>query len=228
MDRVSDGCRHRLRIGERRQVHEEDTVWESLQEFRADLEREASLSAPTDSGESYEPVQAQLLDQRFDLPLPPDETGALWRQVVSEGSERARGWELGLKICDEQLEQSLGIAEVLEPVQAQIQEARSSGGGHQGHGGLRKEYLSAVTSLSDTSRPVDLVPDVVVVADEHLTGVYSHADTEAGLGRPWVGFDRPLSLQCCCDCVAWAGKGYEESVSFGSDLHSSMLGKSRS
>ena len=98
-----------------------------------------------------------------DLPLAPDEAGQLHRQVVGDGVQAAERGEVGGQAGDDQLEDPLGAAEVLEAVLAQVaqRDARGERVAHEQARRLGEQHLAAVAGAGDARRAVHVVADVV-------------------------------------------------------------------
>ena len=83
------------------------------------------------------------------------------------------------EVLGPELEETLGRAQVLQPVQAEIAHI---GAGEVGRR-LRQQHLPAVPSGGDPRRPVHVEPDVALVGPERLPRVQSHPHPHRPAGK---------------------------------------------
>lgn len=130
-----------------------------------------------------------------------------------------RRWERRGQAVREQLEELLGVGEVLQPNLAErddVDRARELGRG------LREEDLLAVARRADALRPMDLDTHVLTADDAGLAGVDAHSDPDAGVAGPDVVNKRTLGGEGGGDCVMGAGERGEEGVALRRDDDPSM------
>jgi len=154
-DRGRDHRQHELRVRERSERNPEDAVCELRCELGSHLEAEPRLAAAAGAGEGEE---APLADQRshlLELPLSADERRRLRRQV--RRAQRAKRRERSLA----ELKDLFRLAEVLEPVQAEVgQRERALDERARAFG---EDDLSPVCGGADAGGPVDIDADVAFV-----------------------------------------------------------------
>jgi hypothetical protein len=149
-----------------------------------------------------------------------DEARELRREVGRPSVERARRREVLLQPFDHHLAQALRLREPLQPVLAEIAQARRARqvSLDQIPGGLREEDLAAVRRPGDARRSVDIQPEVIVAAQDPLAGVHSHPDSN--LDPVWPGRRGKLALgpDRRADSAARRGEHGEEGVPLGAHL----------
>jgi hypothetical protein len=204
-DRLRDLGVEQRGIGEADQWHPEDAVALRAYELRRDLEREPGLARAAGAGERHEPFAVrEHRDELLDLALPPDERARGERQV--RGVERPQR----RKVTVAELEQSLRVGEVLQPVLAQV--ANFGVRLEKVEGRFREDDLAAVRGRRDARGPMDVHADIALLGQERLPGVESHADADrAGLER----LPRIFGSRCR---ISRAGECDEEGVSLRVDL----------
>jgi len=155
-----------------------------------------------------------------DLQLAADEARQLDRQVVRSGVERPEGREVGAKTGDLELEEALGVRQVLQPVRTQRpqRQVRGKRGFGEAAGGIRQEDLAAVRGRRDPRGAMDVQADVVVSAERAFARVKSHPNVDGRPVRPLVSRDPTLSGGRRGDGVGRVREDGEEAVAFGAEL----------
>ena len=113
--RVRRNRKNELWIGNRRKVHEPDPVRSNGKGRGSRLDGKARLPATSRPGQRDEPGGFHELGELRHVAVPADETGDRLRQVVSCAGSGSRSGEVARKVGMMQLEQVLGLREVLEP-----------------------------------------------------------------------------------------------------------------
>ena len=182
----SDRGHDELPIPNRRQRDEEDAVAELVEHVGRELERKAGLAGAARPDQREQPhVVAQEQRARLgQLALAADEGVRLRRQVRRPVVERRQRRELVRQAVELELVELLRPREVLQPVRAEVAQARV--GVKQRLRRLRDEHLPAVADRHHPRGVVDVEPDVAPVGGMRLAGVEadSHADLVAS--RPIV------------------------------------------
>ena len=155
------------RIEDRSQRHEEDAAGERLDQLGRDLERETRFSCSTRSRQRDDACigSTDELTQLLDLSLATEERRRLSRKVRRPVVERSKRRKLREQAVDDQLVETLRLAEILEAMQAQVgeREARPAAVEELARR-LRDEHLAAVRRRTDPRAAVDPEANVPAVA----------------------------------------------------------------
>ena len=217
-DRPTDRRGHEIGVGDRGEPdemhglpHRGDT---------GDLEREAALagaSGPRDGDEPDVRPGEECVDRR-QVGAPPDEP------VVERGErrpgERAERRELRREVVAGELEELLGLGDVLEAVATEGAERHARRRLVAGDVArrLRDDDLVPVPGRADAGCDVDVQADVPLLAELRLARVDADAHAEHALGRPGLPAELPLELRRRRDGVARAREGQERPVARPVDL----------
>jgi hypothetical protein len=122
------------------------------------------------------------------------------------------------------------MAQVLEPVQAQIPEGHACGEPVAYESGDRfgKKDLAAVADRRDPSRSVDVQADQTRGGLGRLASMSAHSHSHVLLGGPLVGFESPLHFdhrRCACP---WRREHGKKTVALGADLLAVVGSQARS
>jgi hypothetical protein len=128
------------------------------------------------------------------------------------------------------LEDVLRIAQVLEPVQAQIPKGHACREPVAYESGDRfgKKDLAAMADRRDPGRAVDVQADQAGGGLGRLASMNAHAHSHVVLGGPLVGFEGPLHFdyrRCACP---WRREHGKKTVALGADLLPAVGGQARS
>jgi hypothetical protein len=128
------------------------------------------------------------------------------------------------------LEDVLRMAQVLEPVHAQIPEGHAWGEpvAYESDDRFQKKDLAAVADRRDPGGAVDVQTDQAGGCLGRLAGMNAHAHPHVLLGGPLVGFEGPLHFdhrRCACPRRREHGK---KTVTLGADLLPLVGGQARS
>ena len=179
-------------------------------------------------GEQPHPVDAEAVRDRLHVVRAADRPVGRRRQPVRPArSVRQRGQsrEVRRQIADDELEEVLGVIEVLEPVLPEIPQ-RDAGRqlvGDQCARGARDQHLPAVPGRADPRRAVHVQAHVIVLPDLSLAGVDTHPHAHLDALGPRLGGERPLRAHHRGDRVARPREGDEERVTLRVDLAAVVL-----
>ncbi len=191
------GVDEKCRIAKGGQLDEPNAVDEALELIGGDSERQARLARSARSGQREESIRGQQAPQLLELALASDETRELDRQIVGRSIERSQRCEAGREVRDDDLEDALGVGDVLQAVHAEVaqhdapwQIAESEIGGR-----LRQQDLPSVAGRHDPlptgQRYVALV---LVVSPLDSARVQAHPGLD-GRTRPPFGLQLPLGRE---------------------------------
>ena len=140
------GATDGVRIGERRQLDPPHAAGLRVDGLGGDGQGEAGLADPGRTGQRHQPLACQQAAHVGDLAGPPDQRRELDRQVVAERVERPQRRERRRQVRVDELPDVLGASEVLEAVQAEIDQRRPGreAVGDQRRGRRRHQHLTAV------------------------------------------------------------------------------------
>ena len=155
-ERVRDGRRHQLGMPDRGQRDEIHTVREIVRGVGRELQTQSTLSdaaGPDHRQETHVGLYEHLVRGGDEVAATHKWRG-LHRKVVGSGIERAQRRKGCGQSGDHELEDALGALEVLEAVDAQIEDADAGGEAvaHEVAGRLRQHDLSAVSGGGDPRR----------------------------------------------------------------------------
>ena len=185
------------RIEDRSQRHEEDTGGERLDQLGRDLEREARLSRSSRSRQRDDACigLTDELTQLLDLSLAAEERRRLGGKVRRPVVERSKWRELGGQAVDDELVETLRLAEILEAMEAEVREREARPAAVEELARrLRDEHLAAVGRRADPCAAVDAEADVPAVARVDRARVEAHPDAQRPPVRPGVPLESVLSL----------------------------------
>jgi hypothetical protein len=155
---VGDRREHERRLCDSCKRHEEDPVREIVEEVRRSLNRQAGLSgtAGPRQRQQTQPRSSKERDDICQFLLPADHDRRLRGEVRRSVVERRKRWKLAAKPLCEELEDSLRLCQVLQPMLAQVAQSEPlrQFSLHELARGLRDEHLAAVTGRGDPSPPV--------------------------------------------------------------------------
>ena len=119
-----------------------------------------------------------------------------FHQVVGPPVERRKSGELGDQVGMDQLEETFGSLQVLEPVLAQVGKGYPVGQlvDDQRCSRSRQQYLSAVSRSHDPGGAVHDRPEVVAATSLRFTGVKGHAHAKGPDVGPGLVAKRVLGL----------------------------------
>ena len=184
-DGVRDRGQREGRLGDRRQLHEDDAVREVEGRPRRHFEREPGLPRPARAGDRHTPhlLEPEQLAQLVHLAFAADDRGRRCGQRQPGARERARRRELRGEVVEDELVEALGLGKVLEPVLAQRPDARPR---HERAGRLREQDLAAVSRVGDPRRAMDVEPDVRAARTARVPAVDAHPDAHVDPFGPRV------------------------------------------
>ena len=223
-ERGGDRWKHQHRISHGRQVHEEDTIGESGRRSRSDLDAESRLARSSRAGQRDEPALREERRRPGDLVFPAHERGELGRQA--DGNlEAPDRWELGGEALDHQVEQVLGVGQILQPMHAQAADRHPLGQVvlDQTSRRVRDDDLSSPPHCRDPRGPVHVEPEIVIAPEDGVACVHPHAYPQGMSLGPAVSVEPSLRLHHRSDRGAGRLEDDEERVPFGPDLHSPLL-----
>ena len=211
---------------QRGEIGEPHAVAGTVRHPGRDLEREPGLARAARAGERH---QARAGDQAAhfgQLGVPADEARHLDREIVQQPRvvQRLQRREGRGQAVGHQLEDLLGPAEVLQPVQAKVPERRAGrhGVAQQGGRGGGEHDLPAVRDRRNAGRAVHVQADQADGGLSRLAGMHAHPDADFPAGRPPVRAQRPLHLDRRGDARAGRREDREEGVALGVDLPAVM------
>jgi len=129
------------------------------------------------------------------LALAPDEARHLRGQIVRQNFERAQWRKIIRQIVHHELENALGLAQILQPALAEIaqHDFRRQRAAHDFRRNMRQQTLSAVAHRKNAGHAIERWTEVIIVALLGLTRVHGHADAQGsglfprGGGKPALG-----------------------------------------
>jgi hypothetical protein len=223
--RRHDRARHVLGLLQRRERDEMRTGGKVRVHGARRLQCEARLTRPARAGEGQEShaIEAEAVGDGADIVLAADRPVRRARQGVrptGSGRRRHGRRKVRWKIADDELEEPLGVIEVLEPVLTKIPErdVERQLPGNELARGARDQHLPAVAGSADPRRSVHVQTDVVMLADLRLAGVDTHAHAHIDALGPTPGGERPLRGHGGGDSVARPPERNEERVALGLNL----------
>ena len=156
-ERSRDHARKSLRIGQRPELNEPGAIAEPLKELRGDLHCETRLPHTTDTRECDDARLLERLDDVGHVVVAPDERGRLEREVRRERLDGAKRGKVARERGMHDLEDAFRLAEVPQPVLAQIHEPRTQCGMSRVSSLRRRgqHHLTAVRDPHDPRRTVD-------------------------------------------------------------------------
>ncbi len=165
---------------------------------RHQRQRETRLADAAGPGERQQ-AQPRTTDQRLQLlhlVVPTNQRRRRVREarLGAQGPQRRKG---GRKIRCGQLEDVLGLVDVLEPVPPQVDQldAVREPVADQLPGRAGDHDLPAVGGRGDAGSPVEIQPDVALVEPRRLAGVHAHPNPSRCAIGPGRGREGPLRLQ---------------------------------
>ncbi len=222
--RVGDGGGQQMGLRDRGQGHEEGSVHEVVLRPVGHLDGHPGLARPSRPGQRDQTVVAEQPPGLRQLPTPPDQRRQPGGEVVP--SDGPKGREVGGEPLDLELEDPLGLGEVLQPVLPQVADLHLLRQACQRRvGGLGEQDLPAVAGRGDAGRPVDVQSDVVVTAEDPFAGVQAHPHLDRCFLVPAVTGELLLGPGGRLDRIGCVGEGHEERVAFGRDLGPPELGE---
>ncbi len=220
-DRAPEPDEHRVGVAGAGQVDERHAIAEPIDLVARGPDGQGGLPRSAWTGEGEQADRGILETPVHVRQLHPaaDERGGLDRQVGGSavlGRQRGKG---GLEGGMDELEDSLRTSKVLEPVLAEISQARPSGQPllGQGRGGRREQHLATVPGGHDPGRPIDGRSEVVVAASVGVAGVESHPDAQRPGLAPSFRAKRLLGRQRRRNPIHRRGKDRHQAVAGGLD-----------
>ena len=142
-------------------------------------------------------------------------------QVVGSGIERLERRKVGGQSVDDELEDALGMLQVLEPMLAQVAQGDACGklAAHQLLGRERDQRLPAMRDGAQPGTAVDGGAVVVALAQVGLAGVQRHAHAQRRGCRPGLGMQRLLEGGSGGDGIGGARKDGEAAVALAAWPH---------
>src|SRR2546425_338057 len=210
---LRDGREDKPRIRDRRERHQEDAILEVLYELRGDAKRKPRLSRAARSckGDEARLVTKQIADSGK-LSGAANERARFRREIgVAQAAERR---ELGDEIEANELEEPLGLLQILETVLAEIAKLKLRA--EQGSGRPRDEHLSAVSCSADARSAVHVEAHIAFIGAGRLACVDSHTHAYR------ASREGALCVVRGRDGFTGLAKGDEECVALRIDLDSVM------
>ena len=224
-----DGDGGQVRVLQRGKIREPDPVARPVQELGRHLKPEAGLARPARAGERDQAGGGDQAAHLGELTVAADEARHLRREVVEQLRvvERPEGRESQGETVGLELENPLGQAEVLEPVQAKVPQggARWHRVAEQRRRRGREHDLAPVSGGRDAGAPVDVEADQAGRCLGRLAGMDAHPDADRLTVGPWVRPERPLHLDGRGHARAGRGEHREERVALGIDLPAAVRGQ---
>ena len=159
-ERVDDLGLDELAARDRRERNPEHAVRKLTDELGRDLEREACLPAAACAGERRDAVSGDERAKLRDLVDPSDQRARLGRQIRRVQRPERR------EHPGSDLIETLGLRQILEPVQSEVAELDRRLEQPAGLG--RQDDLSPVGCGADAGRPVDVEADVALLGEHGL------------------------------------------------------------
>ena len=221
-EHVGDRDRYQVLVVQRGEIGEPDAVPRAVQQPGRDLEPEPGLARPARAGERDQAGGGDQPAYLGQLGVAADEARHLGRQVVQQFRvvKRRQRREDGRQAVGVDLEDLLGAAEVLQPVQAEVPDtgARRQRVREQGGRGGREHDLAPVRDRRDPGRAVHLEADEADRRPRGLAGVDAHADPDVLAGGPGVGPQCALHVDRRGHAGARRREHREERVALGVHL----------
>ena len=229
--RSGNARRHRILVGDRRQLHQPDPVTRPVQQLGGHLQAQPGLAAPPGPGQRD---QARGLHQRPDLrPLPAaaDEPRQLGREIVRQrrAAQRAQRRELRPRALRVQLEDLFRAAQVLQPVNAQVRQRRARRERVPDQRGRRlgEQGLSPVRHGCQPGGAMNIQAHQAGGRLRRFTGMYAHPHPNMLPGGPGMCLDCLLHVQHRRRARSRRGEHGEEPVSQGVRFGAAVGGESR-
>ena len=169
------------------EVDEAGAIDEVARMAPGQLEGQRRLARAAWAGQSQQPRLTEQLVEGLELVLAPDEGRQSLREPVRRLHAAAQRREVAGQAGHVELEEALGLGQVLEPVGAQVAQAPPTHRviADEGARGVRDDDLTAPAGGGDAGSPIDL--EAAVVVADPVCG--SAVDADAGLeGVPdWPG-----------------------------------------
>ena len=155
-----------------------------------------------------------------ELALAANQRPRLRRQIRRPRVERVERREGLPEALADELEDFLGLRQVLEAVRPEVAQpdALERLLGEQPAGRVRDENLAAMAGGADARGTMDADPDVSSSGRPGVAGVDPHPHSQLPALRPALGRERPLPVQGGRDSVARRGERDEERVALSVDL----------
>ena len=125
--RLCHGIDDRVAVRHRRKTDREHAVGGPLRQLRSDREGEARLPAAPDPGEGHQSRAVKLRSDAGNIGIASDQTRLLDGKVVVGDVERAKRWKGGTHARGVQLQDRLGLEEILKPMSAELDEGQFGG-----------------------------------------------------------------------------------------------------
>ena len=226
---IRDGDRDEIRVLKRGEIRKPHPVAGAIQQPGRDLERKAGLARAARAGERDQTRDGDQPVHLSELGVAADKARHLRREIIEQPRvvERPKRRESRWKAVGLELEDLLGPAEVLQPVQAEVPEggARRQRVAEQGSRRSRNHDLPPVGDCRDTGSAVDVETDQAGGCLGRLTGVDAHPDPDCLTGWPRVRNERPLHLNRRSHASPRRGEYREERVALRVDLLAAMRGE---
>jgi len=205
-----DGRRDELRAPQRREVDERHAVRELARGLGRDLEGQPRLADPSRTDERHEPMRLQEPSDLGDLRLPAEEGRRLDGQVVELWVEALYWRELVPQVGMDELEDVLGLAQILEPVRAEVAERgafREAVGRELGRNFGEQRLLAPCQRLEPRGAE-EGGAEVVIAAPLDLPGMHGDPDRQKSDRSPVLGGQRALHV----DAAATASLAREKAA----------------
>jgi len=223
-ERLRDRGGHEIRLGDRRQLHEEDAITIIGHRAACDLEAEPRLAGAARPGKRQQAAPLEELADLTDLALAAEEGRQARRQIVRDRVEGRDRRKVAGQIGDDELPQMLRMLDVPEPMLAEVAQLDLLGKSptDQGAGGVREQHLSPVRDIGDAAGAMDMEPDVSIGPDAGLAGVQAHAHADGDARRPGLRVQRALRRDGRGHPARRRGEHDEKGVSFRPDLDATL------
>ena len=225
--RLCDRRRHQLRIVDRRERHEVDTIGELIHHIGRDLQAQPGLAGPAWAGQGEQSRSGEEHLRVSYLIVAPDKARQLGRQIVRGRLQCPQLRKLRGQAVDHELKEALGASQIFEAMHPQVFEGdrRRQSVIDQRMRGFRKDYLPAVSGAGDPGRSMDVDPEVFVAHQGSLAGVQADPHLHLPTVRPVVLGQRLLHRRRPHAGLHRAIEHDEEGIAFGAELVTAVRGE---
>ena len=210
--RLCDRRRHQLRIVDRRERHEVDTIGELIHHIGRDLQAQPGLAGPAWAGQGEQSRSGEEHLRVSYLIVAPDKARQLGRQIVRGRLQCPQLRKLGGQAVDHELKEALGASQIFEAMHPQVFE-----------GDRRRQ--SVIDQRMRGFRKMDVDPEVFVAHQGSLAGVQADPHLHLPTVRPVVLGQRLLHRRRPHAGLHRAIEHDEEGIAFGAELVTAVRGE---
>jgi hypothetical protein len=227
-ERLGDRRKNELRVREGSERYEEDPVGKVVDDLRGQLKSETRLAGAARPGEGEQAnVSSHQQQQRvLHFPVAADEQRRLNGQVRRAILECPWRREVRAHSLDEQLMETLGLAQILQAMIAEIPETRTAEILVRDElvDRLGDEHLPAVRRRGDSRSSMHRDSHIFPADEKSLARVETHADMDLRSLPPLCTRDPALAVSRGGEGVGGASKRNKEGVAFGVHFPTMMCG----